>query len=104
VTEPNSPLDRIEPTTFKTVEFDESGPRNGFEIERAAWLGSRSALLESAEGKFVVFVGREMQGPFETIRDAQLAGFRRSGGRPIYIKQVVVAEPRVEAGTNQTCR
>lgn len=68
-------------------------PFLGFDREREAYARTKAELLLQAEGRYVVFVGEEMGGPFDDLRSAYLAGRRRFGPGPLYIKQVLAEEP-----------
>jgi hypothetical protein len=68
-------------------------PFLGYDRERAAYERLKPELLARAEGKFVVFVGEECEGPVETFPDALRAGYRRFGLGPLYVKQVLAVEP-----------
>lgn len=71
-------------------------PFTGFVRERAAYERLKPELLTRAEGKFVVLVGEEVEGPFDSFGDALRAGYRRFGHGPLYIKQLLTVEPVVE--------
>ncbi len=73
-----------------------SRPFNGFDRERAAYERLKPELLARAEGKYVVLVGEEIEGPVDSFGDALRAGYRRFGHGPLYIKQVQAVEPVVE--------
>jgi hypothetical protein len=75
------------------------GPRRpylGFDREREAYARAKGDLLIQAEGRFVVFVGDESVGPFDDFRSAYVAGRRRFGPGPLYIRQVLAEEPVFE--------
>jgi hypothetical protein len=67
-------------------------PFTGYDRERAAYEGRKRALLATAEGRFVVFVGGEMVGPFVTEDEAERAGYEAFGLGPLYIKKVLAEE------------
>ena len=71
-------------------------PFTGFEREAATYDQHKSALLVRSEGRFVVIVGDQIEGPFETREEALAAGYRRFGLGPLFVKQVVADEPVVE--------
>ncbi len=73
-----------------------SRPFTGFDRERAAYERLKPELLARAEGKYVVLVGEEIEGPVDSFGDALRAGYRRFGHGPLYIKQVQTVEPVVE--------
>ncbi len=71
-------------------------PFTGFDRERAAYERLKLELLARAEGKYVVLVGEEIEGPVDSFGDALRAGYRRFGHGPLYVKQVRTVEPIVE--------
>ncbi len=71
-------------------------PFTGFDRERAAYERLQLELLARAEGKYVVLVGEEIEGPVDSFGDALRAGYRRFGHGPLYVKQVLTVEPVVE--------
>jgi hypothetical protein len=80
-------------------------PDLGFDRERAAWLHAKPDLLRASRGKFVVFVGEEMAGPYETSREAAREGWIRFGPGPIYVKQVLEFDPIEQVGVAESsCR
>lgn len=71
-----------------------------YAVERAAYARRKPELLREAPGKYVVFAGEAMIGPFDDQSAALLAGYRAFGiDRPLYFKQVLAEEPRIEAVT-----
>jgi hypothetical protein len=78
-------------------------PHRGFDAERAAYARLKPALLEKDLGRFVVFVGDEMVGPCDDFRAAYVAGRRRFGPGPLYIKQVLAEEPVFEPVGLEPC-
>ena len=74
----------------------ECRPFLGFDIKRAAYLRRKPELLKAASGMFVVFVGEDFEEPVATLREAERAGYRRFGLEPLYIKQILQDESRVE--------
>ena len=72
-------------------------PFVGYDREQAAYARLKSDLLTQAEGKFVVLVGEDVEGPTETFGDALRAGYRRFGLGPLFIKQVLAVEPVAES-------
>jgi hypothetical protein len=71
-------------------------PFVGFEVETATYARLKPDLLSRSPGQFVAIVGDEVEGPFETFREALRSGYRRFGLGPLYIKQVLPVEPVVE--------
>jgi len=71
----------------------EPRPFVGFDREIATYERRKPALLESAEGKWIVIDGEEVLGPFNDIADAERAGLKRFGEGPMFIKQVLAQEP-----------
>jgi hypothetical protein len=78
-------------------------PHAGYDAERAAYARLKSGLLETAPGRFVVLVGDEMVGPCADFRAAYIAGRRRFGPGPLYIKQVLAEEPAFEPVGLEPC-
>ena len=78
-------------------------PHAGYETERAAYAQLKPGLLETAFGRFVVLVGDELAGPFDDFRAAYVAGRRRFGPGPLYIKQVLAEEPVFEPVGLEPC-
>jgi len=74
-------------------------PHFGYDTERAAYFRRKPELLRTIPGKFVVFVGEEMVGPFADFPSAIGAGLQRFGRGPLYIKQILIEEPYIEIGT-----
>ena len=70
------------PTTRDRTMFD-------YSREIAAHDRARPALMERYPGKFVVFVGEEMLGPFETFVATVRAAYEKFGRRAIYVRQLV---------------
>ena len=68
-------------------------PFVGFDREQATYERLKPALLEAAEGRWVVIVGDEIVGPVDDIDEAIRAGYKRFGLGPLYIKQVLAHEP-----------
>lgn len=79
-------------------------PFVGYDHERAAYTRLRPELLERAEGRYVVLVGDEIEGPVDTFEEALSAGWRRFGLGPLYVKQIVAEEPAVEAVGDSSCQ
>jgi hypothetical protein len=79
-------------------------PFVGFDRERAGYARLKPELLARAEGKYVVLVGEDLEGPVDTFEDALRAGWRRFGLGPLYIKQILAAEPAAEAVGDPSCR
>jgi hypothetical protein len=73
-----------------------SRPFTGFDRERAAYERLKLELLARAEGKYVVLVGEELEGPVDSFGDALRAGYRRFGRGPLYVKRVHSVESVVE--------
>ena len=71
-------------------------PFTGYDRERSTYEHYREELLRRCEGKFVVIVGDEIEGPVENLGEALRAGFRRFGLGPLYVKQILEKEPVVE--------
>lgn len=68
-------------------------PYRGFDVERATYERILPELLKTSEGLFVVIVGEECVGPLESDVAAECAGYEAFGLGPLYIRQVLVAEP-----------
>jgi hypothetical protein len=64
-------------------------PFLGYDRERATFARLKPELLARAEGKYVVLVGEELEGPVDTYEDALRVGWRRFGLGPLYVKQVL---------------
>ena len=78
---------------------------DGFDRERITYQRLKADLLAHAEGKYVVIVGDEVEGPLETFDDALRAGYRRFGLGPLYVKHVTTVDPLVEIAHEITpCR
>ncbi len=58
-------------------------------LEQAAYDRLRSELMEKHPGKFVVFVGENMLGPFHDVPAALSAAYRKFGRRAIFLKELV---------------
>jgi hypothetical protein len=65
----------------------------GYDRERASYERLKHELLATAEGRFVVFVGDQMLGPFATEDEAERSGYAEFGLGPLYIKRVSAEEP-----------
>ena len=63
------------------------------EVELAYFNAEKAVLLKHHEGKFVLVVGREVLGVFDTHDEAYKAGVTLKGNVPMLIKQVVKDEP-----------
>lgn len=74
-----------------------------YEVERATYARRKPDLLREAPGKFVVFVGETMIGPFDDRPSALKAAYRTFGVRSIYVRQVLAEEPRAETGASEVC-
>lgn len=75
----------------------ESSPVEGtgvvmFEAERRTYEEHLPELLDSV-GKFVLILGEEIGGPFDTYAAALEAGYERHGVQPFLVKQVTAVEP-----------
>jgi uncharacterized protein (DUF433 family) len=68
-------------------------PFTGFDVEQAAYARLKPELLRTAAGKYVVLVGEELVGPVDSFDEALRAGYARFGPGPLYVKQVLEAEP-----------
>ncbi|SIO65516.1 hypothetical protein SAMN05444166_7718 [Singulisphaera sp. GP187] len=68
-------------------------PYHGFDVERATYERIQTELLKTSEGMFVVIVGDECVGPLESDEAAERAGYEAFGLGPLYIRQVLAAEP-----------
>jgi hypothetical protein len=80
-------------------------PFTGYDRERQTFERLKAELLERAEGKYVVIVGDDVEGPLETFEDAMRAGYRRFGLGALYVKQVLAEEPVAEVSRGITpCR
>ncbi len=71
-------------------------PFVGYDREQAAYERIKAELLARAEGKFVVLVGDDLQGPVETFEEALRIGYRQFGLGPLYVKQILAKEPVAE--------
>jgi hypothetical protein len=78
-------------------------PFVGYDRERAAYARLRPELLDRAEGRYVVLVGDEIEGPVDTFEEALRAGWRRFGLGPLYVRQIAAEEPAVEAAGDPSC-
>lgn len=63
--------------------------RVDYSREQAAFARVRADLLERHPGKFVVFVGDEMIGPFDNFPIALREAYQTFGRRPIYAKELI---------------
>jgi hypothetical protein len=63
-----------------------------FEAEEAIYQARKEALLPS-EGQFVVMLGDQLQGPYQTYGDAYAQGRRAFDGKPFYIRQILREDP-----------
>jgi hypothetical protein len=71
-------------------------PFLGFDREQNAYARLKDELLARFEGKYVVFVGDDELGPFDSHTQAELAGYEKFGLGPLYIKRVQADEPAIE--------
>ncbi len=71
-------------------------PFMGFDEERATYLAIKDELLAKALGRFVVVVGSEFVGPFDSPEEALRNGYLQFGAGPLYLKQILNDEPVVE--------
>ena len=78
-------------TPRRRPEPPATGGRATFDYSReiAAHDRVRPALMEQHPGKFIVFVGEEMLGPFETFDATVRAAYKKFGRRAIYVRQLV---------------
>ena len=83
-------------STHLTIPLKIRRPFVGFDRETEAYERLKPGLLAHAEGHYVVFVGDEMIGPFESRSQAEEAGYARFGLGPLFIKQVLAEEPVIE--------
>ena len=60
----------------------------------------RDKLLKEHQGKFVLIKGRKVIDTFESERDALKEGYRRFGGKPFLIKQVLQFDPPLDFTLN----
>jgi hypothetical protein len=90
----------ISPNDAPTIATRPAGRRKhvGYGREQNAYRLAKPKLLRDALGRYVVFVGNEMAGPYPSFRDAMRAGYRQFGLGPLYIKQVLEEEPAVDLG------
>ncbi|MHB1558578.1 MAG: hypothetical protein ACYC61_14065 [Isosphaeraceae bacterium] len=80
-------------------------PFVGFDREAATYARRKPDLLSRYPGQFVVIVGDEVEGPFESFREALRSGYRRFGLGPLFVKQILAVEPVVEVTRNvMPCR
>lgn len=63
-----------------------------FEVERRVYEEHLPELLGSA-GKFVLILGGEIGGPFDTYAAALAAGYERHGVQPFLVKKITAVEP-----------
>ena len=63
-----------------------------FEKELAVYDAHLIDLL-SSEGKYVVILGDEISGPFETFDEALDVGYEKHGLAPFMVKPIHKAEP-----------
>jgi len=96
--EPPMPTPATASQASRTVRI-----HTGFDRERARYSQLKPGLLRTDEGRFVVLVGDEMVGPWDSFREAYLAGRRRFGPGPLYIKQVLADEPIFQPITIESC-
>lgn len=75
-----------------------------YAVERTAYARRKPELLREAPGKYVVFVGEEMIGPFDDLPSALKAAYGTFGYRRLYAKRVLAEDPAAEAGTVEPCR
>jgi len=68
-------------------------PFVGFDVEREFYRRRKPDLLAHDEGRYVVIVGEELLGPFDTSREAEREGYAKFGLGPLYIKRILVEEP-----------
>lgn len=71
-------------------------PFVGFDREKATYERLRPEWLAHGPGRFVVIVGDQVEGPVETFREALRVGYRRFGLGPLFVRQVLAAEPVAE--------
>lgn len=63
-----------------------------FEVERRTYEEHLPELLSSV-GKFVLILGEEIGGRFDTFEAAIAAGYEKYGVRPFLVKQINAVEP-----------
>jgi hypothetical protein len=78
-------------------------PFVGYDRERAVYARLKPELIASAEGKFLVLVGEEFEGPIDTFEEALRIGWRRFGLGPLYVKQILAKEPETNTVCDQSC-
>jgi len=81
------------PAAVATGPLKSTRPFLGYAAEVAAYARIKPTLLEEFPGRFVVFVGEDMLGPFDDFRAAYIAARRRFGPGPVFIKHVLAEEP-----------
>ena len=79
-------------------------PFVGYDRERATYARLKPDLLIRAEGKYVVLVGDDLEGPVDTYEEALRVGWQRFGVGPLYVKQVQLEEQTVEANGDPSCQ
>jgi hypothetical protein len=63
-----------------------------FEVERRTYEEHLPELLGSV-GKFVLILGEEIGGPFDTYAAALAAGYEKYGVKPFLVKEINAVEP-----------
>lgn len=91
--EPPGPAASVADEATASPPPDRTRLRTNYDTERAAYRSRKPDLLRESPGQFVVLVGEELIGPFPDFPTAHLAGLRRFGLRPLYIKQILAEEP-----------
>jgi hypothetical protein len=73
-------------------------PFEGFDRERAYFNRIRKRLLKTHEGKFIAIVGNKTAGlPVDTFMQAARQGLQKFGLGPVYVKQILAQDERVES-------
>ena len=71
-------------------------PFVGFDVEAATYARLEPDWLARSPGKFVAIVGNQVEGPVDSFSEALRAGYRRFGLGPLFVKQILAADPVAE--------
>ena len=71
-------------------------PFVGFDVEAATYARLEPDWLARSPRKFVAIVGNQVEGPVDSFSEALRAGYRRFGLGPLFVKQILAADPVAE--------
>ncbi len=65
------------------------------EEEIKTYFAGKEEYLKTAKGKYLLIKGTRVLGVFDSDRDALREGYKKFGGEPFLVKQVVEVEPEL---------